>query len=107
MTSSRIPDGELTTIRERTSLADVVEEFTKLKWSGRDAKKGYCPFHGDHAANFYVRVQSQLFHCFSCHETGDIFGFLMLAEKTDFDSAVVSAAARIGYRIHYQDDEPT
>jgi hypothetical protein len=31
----------------------------------------------------------------------------MLAEKADFNSAVVIAAVRIGYRTHCRDDEPT
>jgi DNA primase len=44
----------------------------------------FCPFHEDH--NPSLSVSDTCFHCWSCHESGNIFEFVMrLEKKDDFD----------------------
>ena len=47
-----------------------------------------CPFHPDKTASLCLYEQSNTYHCFGCHETGDVFKFIQNTQKTDFKGAV-------------------
>lgn len=75
----------------------MTKEELKQTYSMRDilSRYGYqpnragfisCPFHqGDRSAS--LKVYEHDFHCFGCHENGDIFKFIMLMEDISFKEA--------------------
>ncbi len=91
-------EKELETIRERTSIVDLVSAHTRLKRAGRRFK-GLCPFHADKDPSFTVDEERKLWHCFGCGEGGDVFTFVMKAENTDFGEAVEILAKRTGVTL--------
>lgn len=98
----RIPDRDITAIREQTRIEDVIGEYVALRRAGADSMKGLCPFHDEKSPSFHVRPNHGHFHCFGCGEGGDVYTFLQKQEHISFVEAVEQMADRIGYRIDYQ-----
>ena len=63
-------------IRDAADLVTMVGEHVELKRTGSDFR-GPCPFHGGTHRNFSVVPRKQMYHCFVCHESGDVFTFYM------------------------------
>ena len=78
------------TVRNSADIIRVVSDYVSLKGAG-SAFKGLCPFHSEKTPSFSVHREKQIFHCFGCGAGGDVFSFVMLAEK-------VASVRRIFYR---------
>lgn len=100
--SGRIPDRDITAIREQTRIEDVIGDYVALRRAGADSMKGLCPFHDEKSPSFHVRPNHGHFHCFGCGEGGDVYTFLQKQEHVSFVEAVEQLADRIGYRIDYE-----
>ncbi|MCF8570889.1 DNA primase [Gordonia sp. HY002] len=98
----RIPDSDITAIREQTRIEDVIGDYVALRNAGADSMKGLCPFHDEKSPSFHVRPNHGHFHCFGCGEGGDVYSFLQKQEHVGFVEAVEQLADRIGYRINYE-----
>ncbi|MFT4126827.1 MAG: DNA primase [Gordonia sp. (in: high G+C Gram-positive bacteria)] len=102
----RIPDRDITAIREQTRIEDIIGEYVALRPAGADRLKGLCPFHDEKTPSFHVRPTHGHFHCFGCGEGGDVYSFLQKQEHITFPEAVETLADRIGYQIHYEGGGP-
>lgn len=85
-------------IRGRSDIIGIVESYVKMKRRGHD-HWGCCPFHNEKTPSFKVSAQHQAYHCFGCHKSGDVFGFVMEKENVDFIGAVRLLAQRCGVVI--------
>src|SRR5215510_10744925 len=83
------------TVRNSADIVRVVSEYVSLRGSG-NTLKGLCPFHSEKTPSFTVHRDKQFFHCFGCHAGGDVFSFVMLAEKVPFPEAVELVADKCG-----------
>jgi DNA primase len=86
------------TVRNSADIIRVVSDYVSLKGSG-NTLKGLCPFHSEKTPSFTVHRDKQFFHCFGCHEGGDVFKFVMVAEKIAFPQAVELVAEKCGIPI--------
>lgn len=93
-----IPDHLVEEVRQRADLVEMVGEHTTLKRSGRTFR-GPCPLHGGTGPNFSVDPARNIFRCFSCGESGDIFSFPMKMLGLGFLDAVRLVAERAGVEI--------
>ncbi len=89
-------------VRESADLVQIVGEHVELKRQGSDWR-GPCPFHHGENRNFSVSPRKQMYYCFVCHESGDVFGFLMKHLGMDFTSAVRRVAEDAGIEIPADD----
>lgn len=105
--SGRIPDRDITEIREQTRIEEIIGDYVALKPAGADRLKGLCPFHDEKTPSFHVRPLHGHFHCFGCGEGGDVYSFLQKQEHVGFVEAVEQLADRIGYQIHYEGGGPS
>jgi DNA primase len=96
--AGRIPDETLQTIRDRTSIVEIVSNYVSLKRAGRN-HLGLCPFHGEKTPSFTVSEERGLFHCFGCGAGGTVFTFLMRVERIEFPEAVEQLAKRAGVAL--------
>lgn len=48
---------------------------------------GLCPFHNEKSPSFTVSLDLQLYHCFGCGKSGDLFKFIMDYDRVDFNKA--------------------
>lgn len=102
----RIPDRDITAIREQIRIEDIVGDYVALRRAGADSMKGLCPFHDEKTPSFHVRPNHGHFHCFGCGEGGDVYSFLQKQEHISFVEAVEQLADQIGYRINYEGGGP-
>src|SRR5678815_2297128 len=86
------------TVRNSADIVRVVSDYVSLKGAG-STLKGLCPIHSEKTPSFTVHRDKQFFHCFGCHAGGDVFSFLMLAEKVPFPEAVELVAEKCGIPI--------
>ena len=86
------------TVRNSADIVRVVSDYMSLKGAG-SALKGLCPFHSEKTPSFSVHREKQIFHCFGCGAGGDVFSFVMLAEKVAFPAAVRLVAEKCGVPI--------
>ena len=86
------------TVRNSADIVRVVSDYVSLKGAG-SAFKGLCPFHSEKTPSFSVHREKQIFHCFGCGAGGDVFSFVMLAEKVSFPEAVRIVAEKCGVPI--------
>src|SRR5436853_5345618 len=86
------------TVRNFADILPVVSDYVGLKGAG-SAFKGLCPFHSEKTPSFSVHREKQIFHCFGCGASGDVFSFVMLAEKVPFPEAVRIVAEKCGIPI--------
>jgi DNA primase len=99
--AGRIPDRDITAIRERIKIEDVVGDYVQLRRAGADSLKGLCPFHDEKSPSFHVRPNHGHFHCFGCGEGGDVYAFVQKVEHVSFVEAVELLADRVGYTVTY------
>jgi len=97
-----IPPELIEQVRDAVDMVQLIGEHVELKRTGADWR-GPCPFHGGTNRNFSVVPRKQMFHCFVCHESGDIFTFWMKRFGLDYPTAVREIAGRAGIVIPEQD----
>ncbi len=97
----RIPDRDITAIRDKIRIEELVGDYVQLRRAGGDSMKGLCPFHDEKSPSFHVRPNHGHFHCFGCGEGGDVYAFVQKIEHVSFVEAVEMLADRIGYAVTY------
>jgi DNA primase len=104
--AGRIRDEDVASVRERTSIAEVVGEQVTLRPGGSQTLKGLCPFHDEKTPSFTVRTDKGVFYCFGCGKGGDAITFVMELDKLSFVEAVEHLAGRAGIQLRYVEAGP-
>ena len=82
-------------IKSKVNIVDLISEYIPLKKAGVNFKAP-CPFHNEKTPSFVVSPERQIFKCFGCQKSGDIFTFLMEKEGMDFKDALEMLAKKAG-----------
>ncbi len=85
-------------VRMSNDIVDVISGYVSLKKKG-GSYMGLCPFHSERSPSFSVSRSKQLYHCFGCGASGNVFSFLMEYEKYTFVEAVEELASRVGIKL--------
>jgi twinkle protein len=83
-------------LKQAASLLDIVSSKIKLKKDGSN-HSGLCPFHNEKSPSF--KVKGDMYKCFGCGKSGDVFSFVMESENTTFFEAVKKVAASINFEL--------
>ena len=92
------------TIRSKVDIVDIIGERIPLVARGKNYF-GVCPFHDDSNPSMCVSREKQIYTCFSCHATGNVYTFLMNYEHIDFKEALKYLGEKVGVNtkgIHIQ-----
>jgi len=82
-------------LRAQIDIADVVGRYVDLRRLGTNMK-GLCPFHNEKTPSFTVSTSKQIFHCFGCHEGGDVIKFVQKIERVEWMDAVRHLSREFG-----------
>lgn len=95
-------------VQEANNLVDIISQYTQLKPSG-SGLMGRCPFpdHAEKTASFSVSEAKQVYHCFGCHKSGNLFSFLRDYQGMSFPEAVEYLADRASIPIPAPEKEDT
>ncbi|MBD3784299.1 MAG: DNA primase, partial [Micrococcales bacterium] len=99
----RIRAEDITSVKERSSIEDVVRDHVTLRSAGVGSLKGLCPFHDEKTPSFTVRPAVGSYHCFGCGEGGDVISFVQKVEHLTFTEAVERLAAKVGMELRYEE----
>jgi len=91
-------EGVVQQIKDIVNIVDLIEEYLPLKKVGKNYRTN-CPFHQDDTPSFYVSPELNIFHCFGCGKSGDIFTFIMEYDKTSFPEALRVLANKAGIEL--------
>ena len=82
-------------IRSKVDIVDIIGERIQLVSRGKNFF-GVCPFHDDSNPSMSVSREKQIYTCFSCHATGNVFTFLMNYEHMEFKEVLKYLGDRVG-----------
>lgn len=91
-------EAEIRQIKERLDIVEYIGRSVQLKKAGRNFT-GLCPFHGENSPSFNVSPDRQIFKCFGCAISGDLFTFVMQHDGLSFPEAVKMLAQEAGVEI--------
>ena len=96
-----LTNEEINNIRSSVSIVDVISDYIPLTKKGKNYF-GVCPFHDDHAPSMSVSETKQIYKCFSCGATGNVFNFIMDYEHVSFIEAVKMVASKAGIDVKFE-----
>lgn len=89
---------DIANVKQKTDIVSIIGEHVILKKAGRHFK-GLCPFHNEKSPSFIVSPELQIFKCFGCGESGDVFTFLEKYEGMEFYEALTTLAKKAGITL--------
>ncbi|BFU46345.1 DNA primase [Krasilnikovia sp. MM14-A1004] len=100
---ARVRDEDIALVRDRTSIAEVINETVTLRSAGGGNLKGLCPFHDEKTPSFTVSPARNVYFCHGCGAGGDAIKFLMDAEHLTFIESVERLAGKAGIQLRYEE----
>ena len=86
-------------IRNSIDIVEVISKYVPLVARGKNYF-GVCPFHDDHSPSMSVSKDKQIYKCFSCGATGNVFNFIMDHEQVSFPEALKILSDLTGVSIN-------
>ncbi|MGI6003814.1 MAG: DNA primase [Christensenellales bacterium] len=97
------PQAFLEDLRQHCDLVEIVSQVVPLKQKGRKYW-ACCPFHSEKTPSFSVDADKQMYYCFGCKASGNVYNFVMETERLDFVSAVEHLAEKVNLPLPKQQD---
>ena len=93
-----ITNDVINEIRNKVDIVEIISKYVPLTQRGKNYF-GVCPFHDDHSPSMSVSKEKQIFTCFSCGATGNVFTFVADIEHIGFYDAVRLLGNQVGYNL--------
>ncbi|HCR35985.1 DNA primase [Candidatus Woesebacteria bacterium GWC2_33_12] len=91
-------DNQIEEVKSKTDIVSLLSEYLELKKAGRNYKAN-CPFHGEKTPSFMISPELQMYKCFGCGKSGDVFTFLEEHEGMEFGEALKYLADKAGVKL--------
>jgi len=86
-------------IRNKLDIVEVISDCgVPLVQRGKNYF-GVCPFHDDHSPSMSVSKEKQIYTCFSCGATGNVFTFVAEYKHIGFYDAVRLLGNKVGFNL--------
>lgn len=92
------PEETIEEVRAKNDIVDVISGYVKLQKKGGNYW-ACCPFHGEKTPSFSVSGSKQMYHCFGCGVSGNVYTFVMKYENYTFPEAIRLLAERAGVKL--------
>lgn len=100
----KFPQEFIDRVRESSNLVDIVGQYVQLRKNGGN-HQGLCPFHNEKSPSFSVSEDKQVYHCFGCKASGNVFTFVQNYQGMTFPETIEYLAQRAGLPIPEDRDE--
>lgn len=94
----KFPQDFIERVRESTNIVDIISQYVQLRRTGGN-HQGLCPFHNEKTGSFSVSEEKQVYHCFGCKASGNVYTFVQNYQGMTFPEAVEYLAKRSGLAI--------
>ncbi len=101
----QIPQEKFSEIAQANDIVDVVSGYIQVKKRGKSFL-ALCPFHPDKNPSLHISQEKQVYHCFSCKASGNVYSFVQNYEKITFIDAVQKLAQRAGIELRFNLKDP-
>jgi DNA primase len=93
-------------VKSSVDIVRVVGDYVRLKKSGSERWVGLCPFHSEKTPSFSVQSRLQIYKCFGCGKSGDVFNFVMEHQGLSFYEALTMLAEQHGIPLPQRREGP-
>ncbi|MCB1018517.1 MAG: DNA primase [Acidobacteria bacterium] len=93
-------------VKSSVDIVRVVGDYVRLKKSGSERWVGLCPFHSEKTPSFSVQSRLQIYKCFGCGKSGDVFNFVMEHQGLSFYEALTLLAEQHGIPVPQRREGP-
>lgn len=90
-------------VRNASNIVDIARNYLPLRQKGQDFW-ACCPFHSEKTPSFAISAPKQFYYCYGCHESGNVFKFVMKMENLSWPEAVAMLAKRANVEIPQTED---
>lgn len=90
--------NDIELVKSKIDIAELLGSYFELKRAGANYK-ARCPFHNEKTASFMVSPTLQIYKCFGCGKSGDIFKFIQDYERVEFPEALRMLAQKAGVEL--------
>ena len=97
---------EILSIQRNVDIVDIIKDYINLTPRGKNFF-GICPFHDDHSPSMSVSKDRQMYRCFVCGASGNVFTFVKNYENISYYSAIKKVADKVGLSFSYKEKETT
>lgn len=98
---NKIPYDDILNIQRKVNIVDVIAGYLPIEQKGKNYF-AICPFHDDHNPSMSISPEKQIYTCFVCGASGNVFNFVMNYEKISFIEAVKKVAELSGISLDVQ-----
>lgn len=93
-------NNQIEEVKNKTDIVSLISEYIEVKKAGRNYKAN-CPFHGEKTPSFMITPELQMYKCFGCGRSGDVFTFLEEHEGMEFKEALKYLADKAGIELAF------
>ncbi len=94
----KFPQDFIERVRESTNIVDIISQYVQLRRTGNNFQ-GLCPFHNEKSGSFSVSLDKQVYHCFGCKASGNVYTFVQQFQALTFPESVEYLAKRAGLAL--------
>lgn len=91
-------------IQSHADIVEIIRSYIKLESHGKNYF-GVCPFHDDHSPSMSVSPEKQIYKCFVCGATGNVFNFVENYLGISFLEAVKIVADKVGEKFTIRENK--
>ncbi len=93
---SRLDGNLINEIQSKSDIVDIISRYIPVINKGQSAK-AVCPFHDDKNPSLNISRSKQIFTCFACKTSGNVFTFVSKIENIPYIESVKKVASLIGF----------
>ena len=98
---NKITQQTIDEIKNYQDIVSIINHYVPLARRGRNYI-GLCPFHSERSPSFTVSPEKKIFHCFGCHESGDIISFVSKIDNLTFSESIEQVAHLAGIEVQVE-----
>ncbi len=97
-------NNQVEEVKNKTDIVSIISEYIEVKKAGRNYKAN-CPFHGEKTPSFMISPELQMYKCFGCGKSGDVFTFIEEHEGMEFGETLKYLAEKAGVKLIFSNND--